>query len=48
MQQGRIIFTEFQDEHAKTMEEDATLLHSIVFMYDLVALMQRVVLAGGS
>ena len=33
MQQGRIIFTEFQDEHAKPMEEDTTLFHSIVLMY---------------
>ena len=27
------LFTEFQDEHAKPMEEDTTLLHSIVLMY---------------
>ena len=34
MQQGRIfLHTEFQDEHAKPMEEDTTLLHSIVLMY---------------
>ena len=27
--------TDFQDEHTKPMEEDTTLLHSIVFMYNL-------------
>ena len=27
------VFTKFQDEHAKPMEEDTTLLHSTVLMY---------------
>ena len=27
------VFTEFQDEHAKHIEEDTTLLHSVVLMY---------------
>ena len=27
------LFTEFQDEHTKPMEESMTLLHSIVLMY---------------
>ena len=29
-------YTECQDEHAKPVEEDTTLLHSIVLMYALL------------
>ena len=45
MQQGRIFFTKFQDEHAKPVEENTTLLHSIVLMYANVCTIARTTLS---